>query len=41
MHYIVFICGLLNDAVGNSDFIASEERVVNELEKIWKEAVVV
>jgi hypothetical protein len=34
------ICDLFNDAVSNPDFIVSNGRMINELERIWKEAVV-
>jgi hypothetical protein len=38
----VFICGLFNDALSNSDYMASDDGVlVNiELEMTWKEPVV-
>jgi hypothetical protein len=35
-----FICGLFNDAVSSSDCIASNDTIINELERMWKEAVV-
>jgi hypothetical protein len=37
-----FIYSLFNDAFNSSDYIASNERMIvnNELERIWKEAVV-
>jgi hypothetical protein len=41
MFIYLFICGLFNDAVSNSDYIVSDDRVVNELDRIWKEAVMV
>jgi hypothetical protein len=34
-------CALFNDAVSRSDCIASGDRMNNELERMWKEAVVV
>jgi hypothetical protein len=37
---VLFICGIFNDAVSSSDYIASIDRKINELEMIWKEAVV-
>jgi hypothetical protein len=36
--FAVFICGVFNDTVSSSDYIA--QLMNNELEKIWKEAVV-
>jgi hypothetical protein len=38
-----FICGLFNDAFSISDYASSNERMIvnNELEMMWKEAVVV
>jgi hypothetical protein len=29
-----------NDTVSSSDYVASNGRMINELERIWKEAVV-
>jgi hypothetical protein len=42
MFNYLFICGLFNDTVSSSDYIASNDRVItnNEQERIWKEAVV-
>jgi hypothetical protein len=40
LHHIRFICGLFNDAVSSSDYIAPDDRMINELEMIWKEMVV-
>jgi hypothetical protein len=37
----LFVCGLFNNAVSSSDYIASNNMMVNELERIWKEAVMV
>jgi hypothetical protein len=38
----VFIHGLFNDAVSSSDYIASNDGMnMNELERIWKDTVVV
>jgi hypothetical protein len=37
MTEIYFICGLFNEAVSSS---ASNDRMHNELERIWKEVVV-
>jgi hypothetical protein len=37
----MFICGLFNDAFSSSDYIASNGRMINELQRIWKEAIVV
>jgi hypothetical protein len=38
----LFICSLFNDAFSISDYTASNERMIvnNELERMWKEAVV-
>jgi hypothetical protein len=38
----LFICSLFNDAANNSYYVALNDRIVvnNELERIWKEAVV-
>jgi hypothetical protein len=37
----VFICGLFSDAVSNSEYIALNDLLLNnELERMWKEAVV-
>jgi hypothetical protein len=33
------VYGLFNDDVSTSDHIASDDRMINELEIIWKEAV--
>jgi hypothetical protein len=33
-------CGLFNDSVSISDYIASNGRIIDELERIWKEAAV-
>jgi hypothetical protein len=36
---ILFLCGLFYDAVSTSDYIQSNNQVVNnELERRWKEA---
>jgi hypothetical protein len=42
MRCYVKVCGLFNDAVNRSDYIASNDRMVlfNELERMWKEVVV-
>jgi hypothetical protein len=37
---LFYSCGLFNDAVSSSDCIASNDRMNNELEKIWKEGIV-
>jgi hypothetical protein len=39
---ILFIYSLFNDAFSDTDYIASNERVIvnNELERMWKEVVV-
>jgi hypothetical protein len=34
------MCGLFYDAVISSDDMASNSRIINESERIWKEAVV-
>jgi hypothetical protein len=39
--FILSICGLFIDTVSSSDYIASDDGMINELERIWKEAVVV
>jgi hypothetical protein len=38
----LFICSLFNDTFSSSDYIVSNERTIlnNELERMWKEAVV-
>jgi hypothetical protein len=36
----MFVCGLFNDAVCSSDYIASNDRTVNKIERIRKEAAV-
>jgi hypothetical protein len=36
----LFICDLFNNCVSSSDYIASNNRTINELEGMWKEAVV-
>jgi hypothetical protein len=37
-HSYIIISGLLNDAVSNSGYIASNQRMINnELEGVWKE----
>jgi hypothetical protein len=33
----VFICNLFKDFVCNLDYIVSNERMIKELEKMWKE----
>jgi hypothetical protein len=38
---IVFISGLFNDAVSSKDYAPSNDTVINELERLWKEAFVV
>jgi hypothetical protein len=40
--YGLFIYSLLNDFVSSSDYIESNKRIIvnNEMERIWKEAVV-
>jgi hypothetical protein len=39
--FIWVICGLFNDTVRNSHYIASNNKTFNnELERMWKEAVV-
>jgi hypothetical protein len=37
----LFICGLFNGAVSISEYVASNDRVINELEKVWRKAAVV
>jgi hypothetical protein len=34
------VCGLINDSVSSSNYIASNDRMINEMKRIWKEAVV-
>jgi hypothetical protein len=34
------VCGLFNDAVSSSDYIGSNDRVINESKRMLKEAVV-
>jgi hypothetical protein len=29
-YFIIFICGLFNDALSSSDYIASKDRMINE-----------
>jgi hypothetical protein len=36
----LFLYGLLKEAITLSDYIASKDKMVSELERIWKEAVV-
>jgi hypothetical protein len=36
----LFICGLFNDTFISSDYITLNERMMNELERMWNEAVV-
>jgi hypothetical protein len=40
--FLIFICGLFNDAVSISNYMTSNDRIImiNEFEKIWREAVV-
>jgi hypothetical protein len=38
--FVLFICGSFNGAVSSSDYTASNDRVIDELERVWKEAVV-
>jgi hypothetical protein len=37
----LFIYGLLKEDITPSDYRASKDRMVSELERIWKEAVVI
>jgi hypothetical protein len=37
-HHIPFACGLFNDDVNSSDYIASNDRMNNEIERMCKEA---
>jgi hypothetical protein len=37
----LYSCDLFNDAVGNSDYLASKGRMIDELQRIWKQQVVV
>jgi hypothetical protein len=37
---ILFIYGLFNDAVSVPDYTVSKDRIINELERIWYEAIV-
>jgi hypothetical protein len=36
---IVFLCALFNDALSSSDYTMSNGRMTNELDVLWKEAV--
>jgi hypothetical protein len=38
--FYLFIYGLFNDAVWNSHYTVLNGRVIHELERIWKDAVV-
>jgi hypothetical protein len=38
--YYCYLCGLFNGDVNSSDYLASNNRLIIELERIWKEAVV-
>jgi hypothetical protein len=40
VYLFLFVCGLFNDAVSSSDYVASNDRMINELEWIWKDAIV-
>jgi hypothetical protein len=37
--YLLFICGLFNGTFSSSDYTASNNKMINELERIWKEMV--
>jgi hypothetical protein len=39
--YSFISCGLFNDAVGSSDYIVSNDRMNSDLERTWKDAIVV
>lgn len=36
---VLFVCGSFNDDVCSSDYIVSNDEIVNELVRMWKEAV--
>jgi hypothetical protein len=36
--YLV-ICDLFNDIVSSSDYVVLDDRLINEMENIWKEVV--
>jgi hypothetical protein len=38
--YFYVLCSLFNDAFSSSAYISSNERMISELERIWKKAVV-
>jgi hypothetical protein len=40
LKFKLFICSLFNDAISSSDYIASDDRMKHELQRIWNEAVV-
>jgi hypothetical protein len=35
-----FIFGLFHDTFSGLDYIASNDRIITELERVWKEAVI-
>jgi hypothetical protein len=39
-NYYLFISSLFNDTVSSLDYIASNARMINELERIWKKTAV-
>jgi hypothetical protein len=38
---ILLICGLFNDAVNSLDYVESNDGTINELERMYKEAIVI
>jgi hypothetical protein len=38
--FVPIDCGLFNDTVSSSYYTASDDRMINELKRIWKKAVV-
>jgi hypothetical protein len=37
--HFIFTCGLFNNTVSSSDYIASNNRMNNEFKRMWKEVV--
>jgi hypothetical protein len=37
---VIYLCGSFNDVDGSSNYVASDGRMNNEMERIWKEALV-
>jgi hypothetical protein len=40
VHSNLFVSCLFNEAASSSDYIVLNDRMINELENMWKEAVV-